>query len=82
MGDLITPDELPVWVPGETTLDSVPLGWEGVRVRGYRYTLLDVPIPGIEGPGHDLARRFLTKLGLLISGSCEGRRQAGRHRAV
>ena len=47
MSDLITPDELPVWVPGETTVDSAPLGWEGVRVRGYRYTTLDVPIPGM-----------------------------------
>ena len=44
---LITPDELPIWVPGETTVDSAPLRWEGVRVRGYRYTPLDVPIPGI-----------------------------------
>jgi AraC family transcriptional regulator len=48
MSDLITPDELPVWVPGETTVDSAPLGWEGVRVRGYRYTTLDVPIPGMQ----------------------------------
>ncbi len=47
MSDLITPDELPIWVPGETTVDSAPLGWEGVRIRGYRYTPLDVPIPGI-----------------------------------
>ena len=47
MSDLITPDELPVWVPGETTVDSAPLAWEGVRARGYRYTALDVPIPGM-----------------------------------
>ena len=47
MSDLITPDELPIWVPGETTVDSAPLGWEGVRIRGYRYTPLDVPIPGV-----------------------------------
>jgi AraC family transcriptional regulator len=47
MSDLITPDELPVWVPGETMVDSGPLGWDGVRVRGYRYTPLDVPIPGV-----------------------------------
>ena len=47
MSDLISPDELPAWVPGETTADSAPLGWEGVRVRGYRYTALDVPIPGM-----------------------------------
>lgn len=47
MSDLITPDDLPRWVPGETTVDSARLGWQGVRIRGYRYTPLDVPIPGI-----------------------------------
>lgn len=47
MSDLITPDELPVWVPGELTVDSAPLGWQGVRIRGYRYAPLDVPIPGM-----------------------------------
>jgi len=47
MSDLITPDELPIWVPGEVTVDSASLGWKGVRVRGYRYTPLDVPIPGM-----------------------------------
>ena len=47
MSDLITPDELPRWVPGELTMDSAPLGWDGVRIRGYRYTALDVPIPGL-----------------------------------
>jgi len=47
MSDLITPDDLPRWAPGETTVDSVRLGWEGVRTRGYRYTPLDVPIPAM-----------------------------------
>ena len=47
MGDLVTPDDLPKWVPGEVTVDSAPLGWQGLRVRGYRYTPLDVPIPGM-----------------------------------
>ena len=47
MSELITPDELPRWVPGELTMDSAPLGWDGVRIRGYRYTALDVPIPGL-----------------------------------
>ena len=47
MSDLITPDELPRWVPGELTMDSAPLGWDGVRIRGYRYTASDVPIPGL-----------------------------------
>lgn len=47
MSELITPDELPRWVPGELTVDSAPLGWDGVRLRGWRYTPLDVPIPGL-----------------------------------
>jgi len=48
MGELITPDELPLYVPGQTTMDSAPLGWDSVRVRGWRYTGLDVPIPGLQ----------------------------------
>ena len=47
MSELITPDGLPRWVPGELTMDSAPLGWDSVRIRGYRYTPLDVPIPGL-----------------------------------
>jgi hypothetical protein len=47
MGDLVTPDELPNWVPGQVTVDSAKLRWQGVRVRGYRYSPLDVPIPGM-----------------------------------
>ena len=47
MGDLVTPDELANWVPGQVTVDSAELRWQGVRVRGYRYTPLDVPIPGM-----------------------------------
>ncbi len=48
MSELITPDELPRWVPGEVTMDSAPLGWDGVRIRGYRYNPSDVPIPGLQ----------------------------------
>jgi AraC family transcriptional regulator len=47
MGQLITPDELPRWVPGEPTMDSAPLGWDGVRIRGFRYPPSDVPIPAL-----------------------------------
>ena len=48
MAELITPDELPRWVPGDVTLDSAPLGWDGVRLRGYRYAPLDVPVPAMQ----------------------------------
>lgn len=42
---LITPEELPIWVPGELTVDSASQDWKDVRVRGYHYQSLDVPIP-------------------------------------
>ena len=44
---VITPDDLPAWVPGESTLVGAALGWESVRVRRWRYAALDVPIPGL-----------------------------------
>lgn len=47
MSELITPDELPRWVPGELTLDSTPLGWEGVRLRNFRYGPSDVWVPAL-----------------------------------
>jgi AraC family transcriptional regulator len=47
LDNLITPDEVPRYVPGALTMDSAPLGWDGVRVRGWRYTGLDVQVPGL-----------------------------------
>ena len=35
--DLITPDELPTWVPGQLTVHSPEAGWDGLSVRGYKY---------------------------------------------
>jgi AraC family transcriptional regulator len=45
MNSLITPDEVPRWIPGRLTLDSTPLGWEEAILKGYRYDSLDVQIP-------------------------------------
>lgn len=45
MKSLITPDEVPQWIPGRLTLDSGALGWNGVSLKGYRYEDLDVVIP-------------------------------------
>ncbi len=47
MHSLISPDEVPRWIPGQLTLDSTPLGWEGVALKGYRYGSLDVSIPAM-----------------------------------
>jgi AraC family transcriptional regulator len=40
--DLIVPDQLPAWVPGDRTVHSPDTGWDGVSVRGYRYAGSDV----------------------------------------
>ena len=48
MGDLVTPDDLPNWVPGELTVDSAPLAWQGpFGFAAISYAPLDVPIPGM-----------------------------------
>lgn len=48
MPSLISPRELPTWVPGRVTSASDGLGWKGVAHRSYRYTGLDVPIPPMD----------------------------------
>lgn len=48
MPNIITPKELPKWVPGEVLSSSDNLGWKGVGHRSYRYAALDVPIPPLD----------------------------------
>lgn len=48
MPNIITPKELPQWVPGEVLSSSDNLGWKGVGHRSYRYAGLDVPIPPLD----------------------------------
>jgi AraC family transcriptional regulator len=45
--EMIVPDQLPRWVPGEITLESPTVGWAGVSVRGYRYNGSDVEVPAL-----------------------------------
>src|SRR5579875_947105 len=42
--NLIVPDQLPIWVPGQLTVHS-PDDWQGISVRGYRYHGSDVEVP-------------------------------------
>ncbi len=44
---LLTPEELPIWVPGELTVDSTSQNWNDLRLRGYKYASLDVPVPAM-----------------------------------
>ncbi len=48
MPNVITPTELPHWVPGKVLASSDNLGWKGVGHRSYHYTGLDVPIPPLD----------------------------------
>ncbi|KFI28423.1 transcriptional regulator [Haematobacter massiliensis] len=45
---LIHADELPVWVPGETVVESRGLGWKGVAQRSFLYNGQDVLIPPMD----------------------------------
>ena len=47
MTALITPAELPKWVPGQILGASDDLGWNGVEFRAYRYEGLDVEVPAL-----------------------------------
>ncbi len=47
MAALITPAELPKWVPGRVLAASDDLGWNGVALRSYHYTGLDVDVPAM-----------------------------------
>ena len=47
MARLITPGELPKWVPGKILCASDDLGWNGVGLRSYRYQGQDVEVPAL-----------------------------------
>ena len=47
MATLITPNELPKWVPGKILCNSEDLGWNGVELRSYHYKGLDVAVPAM-----------------------------------
>lgn len=44
MAELIAPEDLPTWIPGDLTLDSARR-WDRVVLKGYDYPDLDVAIP-------------------------------------
>lgn len=45
MGALITPEQIPHWIPGVVTQDSSTLAWRGITLKGYRYSDMVVSIP-------------------------------------
>lgn len=69
MPELIPPEDLPRWVPGDLTNASDGLGWRNVALRGYRYRGQDVHIP----PMRDFLIVSYTRGGTPMERSCEGR---------
>lgn len=65
---LITPEELPIWVPGDLTVDSASQRWKDVRIRGYHYNSLDVPIPPMRDYMIVVYRAGLTPMNRKSSG--------------
>lgn len=47
MQDIVTPDKLPDWVPGQILLSSDGLNWPDVGLRTYRYEGQDVIVPAL-----------------------------------
>lgn len=45
MQKIITPEDMPKWVPGETLNCSTALGWKNIVQRSYRYKGQEVAIP-------------------------------------
>jgi AraC family transcriptional regulator len=45
MNNLIPPEQLVQWIPGNLTLDSTAHAWDGITLKGYSYTDLEVNIP-------------------------------------
>src|ERR1700677_4477952 len=43
--DLIPPERLTTWVPGEVLLSSDQLGWNDLSLRSYRYGASDALVP-------------------------------------
>lgn len=69
MGRLITPSELPQWVPGTVIAASDTLGWRGVAMRGYRYLGQDVYIPPMRDYMIVSYRRGLTPMERRFDGA-------------
>jgi AraC family transcriptional regulator len=68
MATIITPSEVPNYVPGAVTAASDNLGWNGVWLRGYRYGALDVVVP----PVTDFTIVSYLRGAALMERRCEG----------
>ncbi|MBA3524837.1 MAG: hypothetical protein H0T85_09865 [Geodermatophilaceae bacterium] len=67
--NLIAPEQLPAWVPGQLTAQSPREGWDGISVRGYRYRGSDVQVPSMRDYMVVVYRRGSTSMRRKIDGA-------------
>lgn len=67
--ELIAPERLIEWVPGQLTVHSPTTGWDGVSVRGYRYAGSDVEVPAMRDYMIVAYRRGQTSMSRRIDGA-------------
>lgn len=65
---LISPEQVPIWVPGRLTLSSPGGGWSGVAVRGYAYPASAVDVPAVRDHVIVAYRRGITSMRRRASG--------------
>ena len=68
MLDLVPPEQLPTWVPGEVLLSSDQLSWNDVSLRSYRYTALEIEVPPLRDFTIIAFMRGTTKIGRCVDG--------------
>ena len=44
---LIPPEMIPAWIPGQQTVDSSHLAWDGLTLKGYNYASQQASIPAM-----------------------------------
>ncbi|MBS0251538.1 MAG: helix-turn-helix transcriptional regulator [Proteobacteria bacterium] len=69
---LITPEDLPTWVPGTLLSDSATENWTEVRLRAYQFNPLDVYIPAMR----DYLIVYFCEGSTVLNRRCAGRWQS------
>ena len=70
--EVVAPDRLTEWVPGQLTVHSPPPGWDGISVRGYRYAGSDVQVPPLRDYTIVAYRRGRTPMRRRVGGEWVG----------
>ncbi|HXI04839.1 MAG TPA: AraC family transcriptional regulator [Bradyrhizobium sp.] len=68
MNELVPPDRVIDWIPGNRTLDSTSKGWKGLQFIGYHYNSMAVSIPQMRDYMIVVYRGAATRMGRYDGG--------------